>query len=147
MRQVTLVKGLVTEQVLASSDFVEVRMFGNDATNLRDGSFAEPIEMEVERTFLPIHSFFENCQGVRKEAYIAYTDEVKELLGVPFDIMKSKMEQYQGQYYKTKDLLKSCECKLKLEKLDLLEKCSRIDAANRMSFVDRVKFLFGAKKI
>lgn len=129
VRKVKLIMGLIVEEVLAHSDRIEY--FSNNSINANysiasDGKILDT--KYITKSIIPIHKF---CAIDKPTLYIAYSDEVEELLGNPIRTCIAETERARKR---EKDLA-----------------CQAFDARNElnkyktMKFWSRLKFLFKGK--
>jgi len=106
---------------------------------------AIPVDEPVKTHVAPAHHFYEAFNGDHPwqepeviETYIAYTEEVQELLGMPFDTLKKNLEQEREAHSKThKDLEKISSANNRV--------VDKLEMVSKSSFWQRLKLLFSGR--
>tara|TARA_R100001143_G_C3360997_1_gene135681 strand:- start:13239 stop:13616 length:378 start_codon:yes stop_codon:yes gene_type:complete len=94
MKRVKFVRQLVVDDVRYVGDYVEYRCIGTspDITRVVKGD-EEGFLLGVEQKELaPVHHLCDVHNGTRRDLFIAYSKEVQELLGMPFDTLSNELE-------------------------------------------------------
>lgn len=96
MKEAILVTGLVTRRV-RMGEFAHYHYLSNFPPLIAtDGVVLEPMkEVTVEERIVPITQF---CYGNgRPDLYVAYSHEIEELLGIPFQVILKEKETALGE--------------------------------------------------
>jgi hypothetical protein len=100
MKQATLILGLKTTVVLRT----DAARYYNWSQPLvaTDGSMLVPTEsIAVEERIIPISQF---CRPGKPDLYIAYSEEVEELLGVPFRTIYKEVQETREEISRLRSL-------------------------------------------
>ena len=126
MREVIFISGFKKELIRAW-DYVEYYQAPPLHTMAMDNSLLAIDESTtITRKIAPVSHF---VIGGRKDVYIAYSDEIEELIGIPINILQSQLENAQKN-----ELRLSMKC-------GVLQKTE--NTINSMSWWDRWLFFLG----
>ena len=112
MSEVIVITGLEKKRVVAGypDEFCHIESF-----NRLGKDWVTP-EFISETQLLPIHTVFKSESDGRNtrtdEAYIAYTKEVEDYLGAPFNFMKTRIKFLEGDIEFTKKLKSGMLCEI-----------------------------------
>ena len=151
MKVVKFIRGVVIDDVLVDN-LEEIQYYTvKDFTKYDEYKLPSTLDRTIDYKVVPVTKFLNyNRDGIDREVYIAFSEEVEEWLGVPIrtiikesrelEMLNSKLEVENAEligYYK----------KLS-RKLDVLKEdiCRYRDRFDNMSFFNRLKFLFSKGK-
>ena len=90
MKSATLITGLVKTQVFRIDRACYYQLRELSMFQATDGEMLASPEMTITERVVPITQF---CRPGRPDLYIAYTEEVEELLGVPIRILLKEKDE------------------------------------------------------
>lgn len=95
MKRVKFVRELVVDDVRYVGGYVEYRCIGTspDITRVLKNDQEGFLLGVEERRLAPVHHLCDVHDGTRRDVFIAYSKEVQELLGMPFDTLTEELER------------------------------------------------------
>ena len=100
MKEVKFIRGLVVENAIIHSSLDSMRYFTTTGSKACKDVFGAPVYLQtegpkVEAKVAPLHCFNKGRGG--DDIYIAYTEEVEDLLHIPFKLLKEEVDRCRAE--------------------------------------------------